>query len=51
MPRSTIIPTTIQVWGTLSKYAPNASPTIRMMNPIRYVAKEDIINQVLGVRC
>jgi hypothetical protein len=28
----------------LSKYAPNASPTIRMMNPMRYVANEDIIS-------
>jgi alpha-galactosidase/6-phospho-beta-glucosidase family protein len=36
-----MIPTIIQVCGTLRRWAPNASPTIRMTNPMRYVAKED----------
>ena len=34
-----MIPTAIQTVGTFRRYAANASPTIRMMNPTRYVAK------------
>jgi hypothetical protein len=40
---STITPTAIQVVGTFKRYAPNASPTTRMMNPMRYVANEDMV--------
>jgi hypothetical protein len=28
--------------GTFRRYAPNASPTIRMRKPMRYVANEDM---------
>ena len=38
-----MIPTTIHEEGTFSKYAPNASPTTKMMKPMRYVAKEDTV--------
>jgi hypothetical protein len=42
IPRRTMIPTAIQLVGTFSRYAAKASPTVRMMKPMRYVAKEDI---------
>jgi hypothetical protein len=45
-----ITPTAIQAVGTFNKYAPNASPTIRMRNPMRYVANEDM-EELLGARC
>ena len=35
-------PTPIHVLGTLSKYAANASPAIRIRKPIRYDEKEDM---------
>jgi hypothetical protein len=38
----TTTPTPIHVAGTFSRYAAKASPTIRMMKPIRYVANVDI---------
>jgi hypothetical protein len=42
MPIRTITPTAIQAVGTLRRYAPKARPAIRMRNPMRYVAKEDM---------
>ena len=42
MPIITMTPTAIHVGGTLSRYAPAASPMIRMMKPMRYVEKEDM---------
>src|SRR3954469_6473264 len=42
MPISTMTPTRIHCVGTLSKYAAMASPTMRMMKPMRYVAKDDM---------
>jgi hypothetical protein len=42
IPIITMAPTTIHMVGTLSRYAAIASPTIRMMKPMRYVAKEDM---------
>ena len=35
-------PAPIQVVGMLSKYAANASPTMRIKNPIMYDANEDM---------
>jgi hypothetical protein len=46
--------TTIHIWGTLRRYAAIATPTIKMMNPMRYVAKEDMLvagGWWLVVRC
>ncbi len=40
--------TTIHICGTLRRYAPIATPTIRMMKPMRYVAKEDMIGEGCG---
>lgn len=42
MPNSTTTPTPIHVLGMFSRYAANASPTIRIKNPIMYDANEDI---------
>ena len=42
IPRRTMMPTAIQLVGTFNKYAAIASPTMRTMKPMRYVAKEDI---------
>lgn len=42
IPMSTMTPTAIQVVGTFRRYAAIANPTIRMRNPMRYVAKEDM---------
>jgi len=44
IPISTIMPTAIHVPGTFSKYAASASPAVRMMNPMRYDAKEDMVS-------
>jgi hypothetical protein len=41
-PIKTITPTSIHIAGTLSRYAAIPNPIIRMMKPIRYVAKDDI---------
>src|SRR3954470_16391964 len=40
IPMRTMMPTAIQEVGTFRRYAPNASPTIRMRKPMRYVANE-----------
>ena len=42
-----MIPTMIHVCGTFNKWAANANPTMRMMNPMRYVAKDDIASALL----
>ena len=42
MPVSTTTPTPIHMGGMLIRYAANASPTIRIRKPSRYVEKEDI---------
>ena len=42
IPMRTMTPTAIQVVGTFRRYAAIANPTIRMRNPMRYVAKEDM---------
>src|ERR1051326_5238930 len=42
IPSRTMMPTTIQFVGTLRRYAAIASPTMRTMKPMRYVANEDI---------
>ena len=42
IPMRMMTPTAIQVVGTFRRYAPNAKPTIRIRNPMRYVAKEDM---------
>ena len=44
MPISTTTPTPIHIAGTFNKYAPIASPVIRMMKPMRYVANDDIVS-------
>jgi hypothetical protein len=51
IPIRTMTPTAIQEVGTLRRYAPNASPAIKMRKPMRYVAKEDMGWLVLGARC
>jgi hypothetical protein len=47
IPISTMTPTPIHIEGTLSKYAPNASPTVRIKNPMTYDANDDMTSALL----